>query len=67
VIARLRLVRVPSPSWPNSLLPHAITEPSDITAMPWSRPEAIDVAVDTPITCTGRVRCVVVPSPSSSR
>jgi hypothetical protein len=67
VTARVRFVVVPSPSWPYRLWPHVITEPSARTAIPWSRPEAIETAFATPSTETGRVRWVVVPSPSSSR
>ena len=65
--ARVRLVVVPSPTCPLSLLPHAIRLPFAIAARPVSRPEPTDTAVVTPITGTGRVRIVVVPSPSSSR
>ena len=57
--------RVPSPTWPYALSPHAHTVPSERSASPWSRPPATPTTDVSVPTRTGVVRVVVVPSPIS--
>src|SRR5207237_1185347 len=61
-----RSVVVPSPSWPQSLLPQHLTPPALVRAQVWSPPAAIAATpLASPETSTGVWRLVVVPSPSS--
>ncbi len=66
-IPEVRFVVVPSPSWPDTLWPHVMTRPSVSVTTPASRAEPIVTAFATLSTVTGRVRCVVVPSPRFAR
>src|SRR5207247_1320942 len=65
----VRLVVVPSPSSPFPLKPQASTLPSDLSARLYSLPPAAmattPLPAPSPVTPTGVVRLVVVPSPSS--
>ena len=51
--------RVPSPSWPDLLLPHETTEPSDFNARLCEPPAAIattPLPLPSPMTCAGAER-----------
>ena len=61
----LRLVVVPSPSWPCPLDPQAQTVPSDRTARAWTSPAATCVRSLLVRTSPYCHRLIVVPSPSS--
>src|SRR5581483_3979247 len=62
----LRVVVVPSPSWPLKLMPQHLTPPAVVSAQVNSLPAMIWVTpLDRPTTSTGVVRGVaLVPSPS---
>src|SRR5262249_38156452 len=60
----LRLVVVPSPSWPFPFKPQAHTVPSLLSARACELPTATAVMFDKPPTVTGDVRCGVGVSPN---
>jgi hypothetical protein len=60
----VRVVVVPSPSWPLLFLPQHLIAPPVSRAHEWYFPRARLVAVVIPDTSTGVVRSVVVPSPT---
>jgi len=72
-IGASRSVVVPSPTSPKPLRPQHLTPPAEVRAQPWKLPAAISSTSGSPgppprpSTPTGRVRCVVVPSPSSPK
>src|SRR5437588_329975 len=60
-----RLVRVPSPSWPQPLSPQHLTPPALVTAQVCKPPTAMaETPLASPETSTGVERLVVVPSPT---
>ena len=63
----VRVVVVPSPSWPSVFWPHAHTSPEAVRAKDWSRPSPTSTAAGTPGTTVGEVRTDVLPSPSCPR
>ena len=64
----LRCVFVPSPSWPVLLSPQHFTPPAVVRAQVWSPPAETAATPEVrPVTSTGVLRCVFVPSPSSPK
>src|SRR5579862_2931315 len=72
----IRLVWVPSPNWPSSLVPHAQTVPSESRAREWNRPAATartfdrpgiwrGVETDGPVFLTPSCPAVLLPQPQS--
>ena len=60
----VRVVVVPSPSWPSLLLPQHLAVPSISDAHEKKYPAAIPATPVRPVTATGVERLIVVPSPS---
>ena len=62
----VRSMVLPSPSSPNRLKPQHLTSPAVVSAQVWRPPTAMAATpLVSPVTSTGLLRCVVVPSPTS--